>query len=76
MLIAYLHVNKARIVERLYQNILQTIGSDPAFDAEFLRGSVTETADAFLAALEAGDPQPLDDCLARFLAGSTVANFP
>lgn len=76
MLIAYLHANKARIVDRLYQNIMQTIGSDPASDAEFLRGSVAETADAFLAALEAGDSQPLDDCLARFLAGSTVANFP
>jgi PAS domain S-box-containing protein len=76
MLIAYLHEHKARIVERLYQSILQTISGDPAFDAEFLRGSVAETADAFLSALEANDSQPLDDCLARFLAGSTVADFP
>jgi hypothetical protein len=76
MLIAYLHANKTRIVEQLYQSILQTIGSDAAFDAQFLRGSVATTADAFLAALEANDPKPLDDCLAQFLAGSTVANFP
>ena len=76
MLIAYLHENKARIVDRLYRNILQTIGDDDALDAQFLHGSVAETAEAFLAALEANDSKPLDDCLARFLAGSTVADFP
>lgn len=76
MLIAYLHEHKARIVERLYQDILRTIGDDTAFDTQFLRGSVATTADAFLTALEANDSGPLDACLAQFLAGSTVANFP
>ena len=76
MLIAYLHENKAHIVEKLYQSILRTIGGDTGLDAQFLRGSVAETAEAFLRALEVNDSQPLDDCLARFLAGSTVADFP
>ena len=76
MLIAYLHENKARIVDGLYRNILQTIGDDAAIDAQFLRGSVATTAEAFLTALEANDSKPLDDCLAQFLAGSTVADFP
>ena len=76
MLIPYLHENKARIVEKLYQGILRAIGDDTAFDTRFLRGSVATTADAFLTALEANDAKPLDDCLAQFLAGSTVADFP
>lgn len=76
MLIAYLHENKARVVEMLYQGILRSIGDDTALDAQFLRGSVATIADAFLTALEANDSKPLDDCLSRFLAGSTVADFP
>ncbi len=76
MLLAFLTTHHERVVEALYQSILQHTEGHGLFDPNMLRDNVRKVSSAFLQALQEGSSGPLDQCLQEFVDSRTVEELP
>lgn len=76
MLLSFLTINQERVVEALYQSILQHVKEQTLFHPETLRENVKKISLAFLHALQEESSESLDICLQEFVQSRTVEEFP